>query len=126
MINKKLDLGILGENIASEFIREKGYFIIERNMRQKWGELDIVARSKYGMLVFVEVKTMQENSRLDPEDNLTFSKIRKLKRTASIYAGNHGELIDDKIGWRIDLIAIDILDGSGKTNENRIRHYENI
>jgi len=47
-----------------------------------------------------------ESSQIQPEENLTASKLKKLQKTASAYANNHPELFNDKGGWRIDLIAI--------------------
>ena len=54
----KSETGKLGENIACRYLVENGYKIIERNFRQKWGELDIIAKAPDKTLVFVEVKTV--------------------------------------------------------------------
>lgn len=43
------------EEAAARFLKRKGYRIIERNYRTRFGEIDIVARYD-GYLVFVEVK----------------------------------------------------------------------
>jgi len=123
----KSQLGQFGENLACEYLIKKGYKIIERNARQKWGELDIVAKAADRTLVFVEVKTLRRGSgqapeeSLQPEDELTQPKLIKLQRTASLYAGHNSELVDDERGWRIDLLAILI---SGEKQD--IKHYENI
>lgn len=127
-MNKKQSTGRLGENLACKFLKKKGYKIIERNHRQKWGELDIITIASDKTLVFVEVKTMNileknTNERLTPEDQLTFTKLKKLQRTSSIYANNNLKLIYDDRGWRIDLMAIDIKDGELFGD---IRHYECI
>ncbi len=134
----KSQLGQLGENLACKYLVKKGYKIIDRNYRQKWGELDIIAKAPDRTLVFVEVKTMAESgySGLKPEDQLTGVKLEKLKRTASLYAGHYPERVNDDKGWRIDLLAINIKDGSrlcpgeqglGEPQENcDIKHYENI
>jgi putative endonuclease len=124
MAIKKSEIGKLGEDIACEYLVNKKYRICERNFRKPWGELDIIAKDKDGVLVFVEVKTMRQcgNAAIQPEENLTAAKLKKLKRTASLYAGYNSELINDKKGWRIDLIAIIIYDNF---NYN-INHYENI
>ncbi|HXC61421.1 MAG TPA: YraN family protein, partial [Nitrospiria bacterium] len=47
--------GIDGESLAAEFLRKKGYRILERNYRTQRGEMDIIAEEG-GALVFVEVK----------------------------------------------------------------------
>ena len=119
-----LTLGRLGENIACEYLVKKGYKIIERNFWRPWGELDIISKAPEKTLVFVEVKTMSGNGSdgLQPEDQLTKAKLKKLQRPSSLYAGHYPEKIKDNKGWRIDLIAIILND-----EENcDIKHYENI
>ena len=128
----KSQLGQLGENIACRYLVENGFKIIERNFRQKWGEIDIIAKSPVKTLVFLEVKTVSIvsretietnnlNNQISAEDQLTKAKLKKLQRTASLYAGHWPELIDDNKGWRIDLIALTINDKSYV-----IKQYENI
>src|SRR3989338_10372465 len=79
-----------GEDRATEYLISKGYKIIDRNYRKKYGEIDIVARSPEKILVFVEVKTLKapqgSTSGLMPEDNLTGPKMLKLKRICQAYA----------------------------------------
>lgn len=140
-MNKKIILGQIGEELACEYLKQKKYKILERNYRQPWGELDIIAATPEKILAFIEVKTLRkdQNSKtgegLIPEDNLTAAKLKKLKRTAALYAGNHPELINDKKGWGIDLIAITIPDNAllndslllTKILKNcDIKYYENI
>ncbi len=123
----KTKLGRLGEDLACEYLVDKGYKIIGRNYREKWDELDIVARSQDKTLIFVEVKTINtaggdENSMIMPEDNLTKSKMRKLKRACQSFALKRPEFVDENKGWRIDLVAITTM----SDKEPKIRHYENI
>jgi Holliday junction resolvase-like predicted endonuclease len=74
---------------------------------------------------------------LSPEDNLTSTKLKKLQRTAALYAGYNQNLINDDLGWRIDLVAIAIpkdvsretLVLANLTNIEKycdIKHFENI
>lgn len=55
---KKLELGQIGENMAAEVLRSKGYQILRRNFRCREGEIDIIAE-RYGEMCFIEVKTRQ-------------------------------------------------------------------
>lgn len=55
-LNGKKNFGKLGENIAAEYLKRKGYSIIARNFYCKMGEIDIIAKEKHE-IVFVEVKT---------------------------------------------------------------------
>ncbi|OGM91472.1 hypothetical protein A3A20_02785 [Candidatus Wolfebacteria bacterium RIFCSPLOWO2_01_FULL_45_19] len=120
----KSDLGTYGEDKACEYLKNKGYKIIERNYRQKWGELDIVAISPEGILTFVEVKTMRQfgngAEELLPEEQMTAAKMKKFKKTSTLYAQNNEELINDK-GWKCDLVTLTISE-----KDDTIRHYENI
>lgn len=120
-MTQKSELGKLGEDLACEYLIKNGYKILERNFRKPWGELDIVAMARDKTLVFVEVKTMTESENLKPEDQMSKSKIEKFKRVAAFYAGENENLVKDKKGWRLDLLAITI---SGENNS--IKHYENI
>jgi putative endonuclease len=120
---KNIELGILGEKIASDYLVSKNYKIIIKNFRKTFGEIDIVAKSKNNTLIFFEVKTIEENDfGFLPEDQMTFSKIKKLKKICEYFALKNKNLINEKQGWQIDLITI-ILKKSG---EKEIKHYENI
>lgn len=130
-MTQKSELGKQGENTACVYLKKKRFRILERNVRKKWGELDIVARAPDKTLVFVEVKTMRDygDTGLKPEDQMTREKLKKFKRAASLYAGSHQDLIDDKKGWRLDMIAlmvsrIELLTKSG--NSFSIKHYTNV
>lgn len=121
---KNIETGKIGEQKASEYLMKKGYQIINRNYWKKFGEIDIIARSKDKTLVFIEVKTLLIKSLngLMPEDNFTTQKSRRVKRACNYFAAKHSEFIDEESGWRIDLIAIEIFP-DGKFS---IRHYQNI
>jgi putative endonuclease len=131
-MTQKAELGKLGEDLACRYLVDRRYKIIERNFRKPWGELDIIAKSPEKILVFVEVKTVQQSGNaaiaefgncriIEPEMQMTAAKIKKLKRVATLYAGHYSELIDNRQGWRIDLLALTI---NGK--DCVIKHYENI
>ncbi|HEY4498322.1 MAG TPA: YraN family protein [Candidatus Paceibacterota bacterium] len=125
-MTRKSELGKLGENLATDYLKRQDYKILERNYRQPWGEIDIIARSPDKTLVFVEVKTVS-NLGITPEEQVTKAKLRKLQRTASLYAGQYPQTVKDNRGWRIDLVAVSFnsdLTDTGKAFV--IKHYENI
>ena len=68
----------------------------------------------------MEAKTVSEGE-IQPEDQLTKAKLKKLKRAACLYAGHYPEKISEKAGWRIDLLAITM-----KRENFSINYYENI
>ncbi len=121
----KSETGKLGEDLACRYLISKGYKIIDRNYRKLWGELDVVAKSPDGILVFVEVKTVVShnvnNMLITPEDQLTSAKARKLRKIASWYAGDNQEIISQERGWRIDLLALTM-----SQKNCLVKHYENV
>ena|SRR3989344_6837192 len=128
------EIGKLGEDAVCEYIKNRGYKILERNMRKTWGEVDIIAIAPDKTLCFIEVKALKNmgTNGLHPEDHLTSQKLAKIKRTAQLYASKHKDLVNEEKGWRIDLAAVDILALSSVdrlTNPSKdyeIRYYENI
>jgi putative endonuclease len=126
-MRNKSEIGRMGEDIAYEYLRKSKYRVLERNYREKYDEIDIIAKAKDKTLIFVEVKTMQgpldSSFDLVPEDQLTGNKFHKISRLCSVFAGKHPNLIDDKEGWRIDLVAITL----GESEDDfKIKHYQNI
>lgn len=76
--------GAAGEVLAARFLREKGYTVVSSNFRCRQGEIDIIAtRGDY--IVFVEVKTRQEDAMYAPREAVTAAKQRRLLQTAAIY-----------------------------------------
>jgi len=144
-MTQKSELGKYGEDMACEYLVKNSYRILERNHRKPWGELDIVARSNDGTLVFIEVKTLREYSgqamrqyststslginnsannpaiaELTPEDQMSSAKLKKFKRAVEAYVFSHENLIEDA-GYRCDLIALTIME-----KDYRITHYKNL
>lgn len=119
-MTEKESLGKLGEDLACQYLRKKGYKIVERNYRRPWGELDVVTISPEKILVLVEVKTVQSAPpMITGEDQFTRAKSKKFKRAAELYANSSKQLTDR--GWRVDLITILVNEDSPV-----IRHYENV
>lgn len=76
--------GPKGEAIAVDYLKRRGFSIIERNFRAKCGEIDIVVRRK-GVVYFVEVKSRGAGSLIDPLEALRESQKRRIRRTAEFY-----------------------------------------
>ena len=76
--------GIEGENLAVEFLKKKGFVILERNFKTKVGEIDIIADDK-GTLVFVEVKSRENTKFGQPIESITAKKVYSIRRTAEWY-----------------------------------------
>lgn len=92
------EIGKIGENIATKYLKTKDYKIIDRNFHVKSGEIDIIASKngfnfhvKSGDLAFIEVKTkkLDDFSKINiefiAENNLTYSKRQKIKKAIRHY-----------------------------------------
>ncbi len=72
-----------GEAIATRYLEDLDYKIIERNFyARKLGEIDIIAQ-KDGVLHFIEVKSAKAD--FDPIYNLTPKKLKKVINSAHYY-----------------------------------------
>lgn len=121
-------VGSQGEDLATRYLKDKGYAILERNFANpkgyRLGEIDIIAQ-KDGTIVFVEVKTRhrQLSDREEiilPEAAITPDKMRKLSRIAEYYLKKTKQL---HVPHRFDALAI-VIDTTEKTA--KIRHLESI
>jgi putative endonuclease len=102
-----LKLGLLAENFAVKLLQNKGYKILDRNFRSKFGEIDIIATDK-DTLVFVEVKARWSQKFGSPEEAVTSQKLYKIRKTGEYYSLLHPEL-SQKL--RIDVVALEIENG---------------
>ncbi len=108
--------GGLGEDLAANYLKNKGYQILERNFGNKFGEIDIIARDKE-VLIFAEVKTKIGEIFGTPEEMVGKSKLQKIRNMAVFY------LKGRSVPCRIDVVAIVL----GPDNEVlRLTHYENV
>lgn len=108
----KTSIGKYGEDLACEYLKKRGYKIIERNFRIRGGEIDIIAIDN-DTLAYVEVKTRSSHQFGRPEESVTSNKIRFLERASKFYRNNRSYLNLPK-AERIDVVAIDTLPESPK------------
>jgi putative endonuclease len=94
------DLGKLGEYLALDFLKSKGYEIIQTTYRFKKAEIDIIARLN-DIVIFVEVKTRSTNFIL-PEKAVNVKKQNLLMTAANQY------IFENKLNGsiRFDIISI--------------------
>lgn len=103
MTFERKHLGQEGEDEAEEELIRQGYEILQRNYKNKIGEIDIVAKDD-GILCFVEVKTKSGHGYGTPEEMVGYRKQNKILKTAEFYLlENNLENID----WRVDVVAVD-------------------
>ncbi|HIU25107.1 MAG TPA: YraN family protein [Candidatus Copromorpha excrementigallinarum] len=78
------ELGIIGENMAEDYLRKSGCIILERNYRCPHGEIDIIAAAE-NRVIFVEVKTRRTAVFGRPAEAVDGEKIRRIRRSAAHY-----------------------------------------
>ena len=116
-MNRK-NSGILGEKLARDFLKKRGYRILETNYRCPHGEMDIIAGDK-DILAFIEVRTKKSLEFGTPEESITAAKKERLKAITAHYLQTHDNLPQS---LRIDVVAIE-LDAENKPT--RIELIEN-
>lgn len=109
--------GVNGEEIATRFLINSGFEIIDRNWRIKKGEIDIVALSPKQEVVFCEVKTRSSLYYGDPFESVTPEKALRLQHLALAWLAMHQRLGGD---YRIDVISIVISRAGGFTLEHHV------
>ncbi|MCR5445347.1 MAG: YraN family protein [Bacteroidales bacterium] len=95
------DLGVVGEQMATRYLEDQGYVILERNYRYGKHEVDVIALD-HGTLVIVEVKTRADDLLADPEDAVDHRKRGFIVRVANQYISSHHRTED----VRFDIISI--------------------
>jgi putative endonuclease len=113
-MSRNQSIGRWGEQAACDYLCERGYEVVERNVRTPHGEIDLVAR-KDGITVFVEVKARTGRSLGPPEIAVTPRKQAHMLASADYYAGQH-----ELDHWQIDVIAVQKIEGKVE-----IVHFEN-
>ncbi len=106
-------LGASGEDLAEKFLRRKNYKILSRNIRLKFGEIDILAQNKDD-IVLVEVKTKTSDDFGKPYEEVDYFKKKKLSQLARAISQKY----PDK-NIRIDVISIQM------NEPPEIEHLEN-
>ena len=113
MTNDRQQLGMTGEELATQLLLKKGYRILARNLKLTYGEIDIVALDGQ-TLVIVEVKAKSNSLYGLSAEMITRAKQLKLRRLAELLAQQF-----NKIEYRIDVVAVDWQNGPKPT----INHY---
>lgn len=97
------DLGILGENLAVDVLRSRGYSILARRHRCRYGEIDIIAEDG-ACIVFIEVKLRTTDLFGEAFEAIPPWKRRRIITVALDYLSRNG-LLDRPV--RFDVAAVD-------------------
>lgn len=112
------ETGGMGEDYAARLLEGKGYDIVQRNYRSRFGEIDIIARNEQ-YIVFTEVKTRDEDHIAGPLESITKAKRLRIVKTALFYLQSHPV----KLQPRFDVVGITTADGGRSVRE--AVHVEN-
>lgn len=104
------ELGKWGEEYAVDYLRDKGYEIIQQDWRIGHRDIDIIARTPdRTTVVFVEVKTRTSDIITKPEDAIDIRKIRNIGIAANAYV---------KEQYITDMLRFDIITIVGNCDDN--------
>lgn len=104
MSDWRQQVGLHGEALACAELEARGYAIVERRYRSRFGEIDIVANDA-GTIVFVEVKTKTNGSFGDPVEEVTAQKQRQLVAMGQAYAAY---CCPPDTPCRFDVVGVDL------------------
>lgn len=102
MSSRALTLGERGELAAAKFLERAGYRVVTTRMRQRYGEIDIIA-VRERTVVFIEVKTRRLDLTTQPADAVDVQRQQRLTRAALAFLKFHGLL---EYPSRFDVIEV--------------------
>jgi putative endonuclease len=112
-VTDKIKTGSIGENLAADYLKKKGFEVVARNYRFKKAEIDLIVR-RDDWLIFVEVKTRSSVEFGEPEEFLEALQANRIFDAAEEFIFStdwHGHV-------RFDIISVKL----GMTDE--IEHFE--
>ena len=109
--------GYVGEEIAINYLKNKGLKFICKNYYSKYGEIDIIFENLQ-YIIFVEVKMRKKNSLVSGLESISSKKQENIIKTAYVYL----EKAKEPKQPRFDIISIET---DNKTNAQSIIHIEN-
>ena len=114
-MSKHNKIGTKGEQIAAEFLLNKGYIIVHRNWRSGKKEIDIIA-FKDNVLVIVEIKTRSSLQFIFPEEAVNKKKQAFIKLAAATFLNDNPQYVN----MRFDIISV-LMD---KDQVKEVIHFE--
>lgn len=119
------EIGKEGERLAEEYLKSKGYAILDKNYFNqrgyRIGEIDLVAKDKDESIVFCEVKSRKgRKDEVVPGENVTRDKFQKIIKSANYFLSKNN-LVGRN--WRVDLIEVYF---DPENDKKEINHIEAI
>lgn len=110
-----VSVGRVAEDQAAAYLESRGFTVIARNWRNRWCELDLVARSTTG-IHFVEVKYRRSAAYGTPFEYISRDKVSRLRRAALAWSQAHRY----SGSYQIDVISV-----LGSLDRPQIEHLPN-
>jgi putative endonuclease len=119
------ELGRLGERLAGEHFERLGFGVLERNVRTRSGEIDLIAFDGH-TLVFVEVKTARVGGSIAADGQTPLARLQprqraRLRRQAAAWLCDRSRPRPTARTVRLDAVGV-VLDGAGRLL--RLEHLE--
>jgi putative endonuclease len=105
--DQRQSLGKLGEDLACDELRRRGYAILDRRYRTRFGEIDVIARES-GDVVFIEVKARAGDEFGGAAAAVTAVKQRRIAQMATDFLARRA-LLDQPC--RFDVVTVDFVAG---------------
>ena len=112
------ELGKWGEEQAANYLRSKGFTIIECDWHSGHRDIDIIATNGQ-IVLFAEVKTRRNRLFTDPETAIDYSKLRNLRGAINHYV----KYKNISLPLRLDIITVV---GTPEGSQPDITHLEDI
>ena len=90
------EIGRIGEEKVADYLKAKGYIILKRNYKDRYGEVDIIAQNEEN-IVFVEVKTRNKNAIVSGFEAVDFKKQRLIKNEAVMFTKRYKTELSPRI-----------------------------
>lgn len=107
--------GLWAENLAGEYLKNLGYSPLATNFSWRFGEIDLIMKDNE-YIVFIEVRSLQQNTGIHPSETINQNKIRKIKKTAELFL--HKNHLHEAL-CRFDFISI-----QGKPEKYILEHFK--
>jgi len=107
-LRDRIWIGDYGERVSRSWLRGRGHTLLARNFKgRNGGEVDIIARQGK-LLLFIEVKTRNANTRIRPFDAVNKEKQQLIERGANQWLKRLGSR---NLPWRFDVIEVLVTEG---------------
>lgn len=93
--------GSLAERYVSNYLRKKGYILVDYNYHTRFGEIDLIMTKKRN-IIFIEVKERNVNSIAEPKEFVDYGKQKKFIASAQEYL----QFSKTKLQPRFDVVEV--------------------